>query len=958
MHITFDPDFDSGAPWPDAGADALIDSASVGPLGLLDILETQTGSSGRYPSNAERALLLLDAIEQRPGFWSQSARVDAFGTAVRLLSWRDELCAGGWRGERLDGSLAAGVGGAGGAAYVADAAAGGGGAGAHGAAGGGGSDGGTKLGELGAEEGTAELGTEPGTEEGTERLAELAAVTRAVAPGVVDRLWALVELLEQGRRRLDIERIELLEPEAGLGLVWRRLLAALRQAGVTVVEREPEAVAAAAGSDLAGCQQGDFEPRGDGSLQLLRTGGWAEAAEEAAAWLAAAPAGESAVVIWPDPVLDHALQRHGLPTLGGASALHGSSLLAVLPLVVELGWWPPDARLAHQLLLLPLSPIRRSAARRLAAALQDWPLVGGPEWSAALAAALEAIEDPAERAKVAERIAVVFERGVQRDQPYPAAELGRRVALVERWARGYQAVVASNAAERAGQIAVGIDEQDGRTPDPHSGPRPRDAWRPEDFAPLMRQCAVLRGLMAASGRQAFAPRELGFMLERSTEAAGAAAVHPARAGLTALGAPGALTAPVDRVLCWDFSLSRHQPPAGVPLAPAERRALQAAGVELSDARQQARRRARRWLRPLHMARRAVLCVCPRRSRIGEDEFAHPAWDAIAARAGAHAGRLQADRLLQPPAREPRRPRPPLQPQAGMQLEAGSVARRERESASSLEKLLRCPLAHTLRYPARLKPGPADPPPAVDGPLLLGSLAHRVLARVLEPLRAGRPLAPEQAAAAARAELERGAAGLFLPGQEQVRKRLELRPAAAAASLAECIAAGGLRVVGLEHELQGTAAHLALQGRIDLLLDGPPAVVDFKWSGATKKRQALERNTAVQLAVYARLARPRADAPLPAVAYYLIDGDRLLASEHARLPGAEPVAGAEPEQCWAALAPTAADLFAELAAGRVAAPGNDEAPRNNDSIADGRLRLAPQCGYCDYSALCGRLFGGR
>jgi hypothetical protein len=258
----------------------------------------------------------------------------------------------------------------------------------------------------------------------------------------------------------------------------------------------------------------------------------------------------------------------------------------------------------------------------------------------------------------------------------------------------------------------------------------------------------------------------------------------------------------------------------------------------------------------------------------------------------------------------------------------------------------------------LQPGRSDPPPAVDQPLLLGRLAHRVLARVLEPLRAGRPLAPEQAAAAARAELERETAGLLLPGQQHIRKRLQLRLAAAAAGLVERIAAGGLRVAGLEHDLQGAAAGLALQGRIDLLLDGPPTVVDFKWSGERKKRDALADNTAVQLAVYAQLARPRADAPLPAVAYHLIDGDRLLASEHARLPGAEAVPGAEPEHCWAALAATAAAVFEALAAGRVAAPGNDEAPPSKDRIADGRLRLAPRCAYCDYSALCGRLFGGR
>ena len=58
----------------------------------------------------------------------------------------------------------------------------------------------------------------------------------------------------------------------------------------------------------------------------------------------------------------------------GSSLLSACSpLLQVLPLVLEMGWQPPNPQRALELLTLTVSPVPRMIARHLAEALQNWP---------------------------------------------------------------------------------------------------------------------------------------------------------------------------------------------------------------------------------------------------------------------------------------------------------------------------------------------------------------------------------------------------------------------------------------------------------------------------------------------------------------------------------------------------------------------------------------------------------
>ncbi len=82
----------------------------LGPLGILDLLETRLGLGGRFEEPLQRACRLAAGIRDLPGFWQPSFAVDPLGTSRRLLRDRDELRLWGWTGQPVSqrlGELAA-----------------------------------------------------------------------------------------------------------------------------------------------------------------------------------------------------------------------------------------------------------------------------------------------------------------------------------------------------------------------------------------------------------------------------------------------------------------------------------------------------------------------------------------------------------------------------------------------------------------------------------------------------------------------------------------------------------------------------------------------------------------------------------------------------------------------------------------------------------------------------------
>src|SRR5882724_3244392 len=108
MRVLFDPSFDSAVwPGPLANRDAVAGEVWAGQAYLLDLLETALGLGGPPRTSAMRAASIVATVRASAGFWSRSAEIDPFQTALRLLRWRDALRMAGWRDEPVSDRLAA-----------------------------------------------------------------------------------------------------------------------------------------------------------------------------------------------------------------------------------------------------------------------------------------------------------------------------------------------------------------------------------------------------------------------------------------------------------------------------------------------------------------------------------------------------------------------------------------------------------------------------------------------------------------------------------------------------------------------------------------------------------------------------------------------------------------------------------------------------------------------------------
>lgn len=865
MRIVFDPDFSAGYwPGPLRGGDAAAGEEWVGPERLAQVLETALGLPTPTISAGERAALLVPAVVATQGFWSASASVDAFGSARRLLEWRDQLAMGGWQ------------------------------RGAH----------------------------EP-------RLQALAELTRQAPPGLPDRLVAITAVLQ--RRNAHLDTLRLLAPTEQFELLWRCVFTALA-AHSTRVEVTPLAAAQANG-DLEKARSAGFSPQGDGSLALLRPSGPLQAAEEVAAWLA--QLGDDAfgqvVVIGADPVLDVALRRHGLPTLGTACARPDSQMLQLLPLVLEMAWQPQDPQRAFELLSLRPSPAPAEVAWPLRGALRAWPAVDSDAWREALISSLSTIADVNRRARVESRQNVLWRAEVARGATYPVTVAVARTEMLRAWLAGLMQVSDTPGNARA----------------------------------ALAQCGLFLSLVRGSGLAEFPEPLLHRFLAEATRSVVADVPFAAQAGLGHVGLPGSMAGEARHVVWWSFDKRALVPVPRLPLTRAERDELVAQGVELPEPARVAAAQAQRWQRPLLQATRSLLLVCPERDEAGEELHPHPLWDEVVARIGesgavrkasvarlvsnSFAGRLpcvRRERLAVPT------------PQRRWTVAAGRIARRDKESPSSVETLLGCSFKWTLDYPGRLRETESPFVSAAGDSQLLGSLLHRLLGQLF----ALDPPAPAAAEVPAGAlfdrESPRLAAALWLPGAEMMRAQARRAMVQTAGTLAALLHATGARVLASEQPRAGRAFDTEFEGTPDLLLGPPRRIVDLKWGGASFRRKSLASGTALQLAAYSFLSQE--DGTFPPVAYLIMSAQRLLTTTPEHFPGAESANGPSPAATWRLLAQAHATTWTAIEAGNVEARGVsavDADVAKESKVVNGQLVMEPPCRFCSFASLCGRSFAG-
>lgn len=106
MRFVFGMHFDGGScPHELTERDAVAGERWGGSLSLLTSLEAQLGLSALAVTTSLRAVSLMRSLDMSGAFWEESARVDPFATADRLIEWDDELRLHGWQGEAISPRL-------------------------------------------------------------------------------------------------------------------------------------------------------------------------------------------------------------------------------------------------------------------------------------------------------------------------------------------------------------------------------------------------------------------------------------------------------------------------------------------------------------------------------------------------------------------------------------------------------------------------------------------------------------------------------------------------------------------------------------------------------------------------------------------------------------------------------------------------------------------------------------
>lgn len=908
---------DGGSAWRQvlAAGEARAGWQCVGPRGLVRRLGSILGIPAEPAPAADRLgayAARLDRHDDGARSYSASRRVDPFGVAAYLLALRDRLRLAGWSGNALGASA---------------------------------------------------------------RLRDLAAVEAlepALPPGLCDVAGALAAEVERRRALPFPIAVHLSATRAGYAPLLLRLLDAFAAAGATVTDVAADEPLARADTDLGRVQRALLDPAagrprltGDGSFLLLETDTPIDAADLAASFARAADLTSTTFVASAERgVLDAALARQGLPTLGLATSSPLRPHLQVLPLRLALAFRPQDPFRAAELLLLPGAPLPGYVRSDLLEALNEMPGVGSPAWKTAVDALVEretervraagGANPEAAGATLRERIDAWF--GGELFEPGSGIPAGRAATLCEhmaRWAGGR----VKGAQEAAGEEASADASLWAQAVAVAGALERLLLARPpgERIGPLALMQLHDQALGGGSDLSAFAPE------------AGRPAVATEPAGLQL----GAAT-----VVWWGFLEEADPGPAPEPWTGEERAALAAAGLQLQAPGELRGFEAWGWRRPLLAAReRAVLVrwrLCGAKSAAP-----HPFADELATRLAT--GSLAActfdpERLL---ARgeapwevraEPVRPADPVVPRGVWHVPPGALAPTGRLSSSQLESLLGCPFKWALEHQGLLQPGRGVDLP--DEQRLLGNFAHRILQDLLlGPDRLDLAAATEESAvawagAAFDARVASEAAPFVRRGREVELDRGRATVAGAAAALLRHLQDGGWEVRAAEQPVSGSFAGQPVVGYVDLVLErrGKPAVLDLKLSGGGYRRRELEEGRALQLALYARMLEP--GGTLPPAGFLVLDDGELLTVNPGAFPGATVIAGPSAHETLGAAEEGFRYWKKVLSAGLL--PVLNKKLEWEDAVteatgapppdAKGPARREPACNFCRFPTLCKVGFG--
>ena len=689
------------------------------------------------------------------------------------------------------------------------------------------------------------------------RLAEVAELEQHALPldlGPADRISRILDELPEPA--LASLRIACADSPAALPGLWRQVLQRLAESGVAVAwnsdapERGQQTK-----SDLDLLRrylQDRTMPafQGDGSVVVVRTPSDGAAADALGASGMAAT-GSVLITAPAESLLDDALAGQGVPRSGLAVDPGADPVLQLLPLVLSLLWEPRHPEAILTLLTLPVSPIRRDLAGPLARAFMECPGTG-PHWDRVLRECHERIREQ-DRPPIAELRApldaLVLGPTYSPAVGVPVSDLEERLQFLIRWARR-RAAKREEEAARLGVLALSAENL---------------------------------GAMFHGRTQPIPWPELNRALRMCLTSSPASPTITELGSMPAVADPGALTGQVGEAFWWNCTdPGRHFDP---PFWSApERRALEAAGVrlELPEARLEAAWRA--WERPVQLTQKRLVLFVPA-TVDGAEVAHHPLVDRILAIPGADVLFVAYEAWL--------RGRSPLPaPQQSIVthralpsptdsfLLTTTIGSRATESYSSLELLFFLPHYYVLSYACSLH----DRQPALKPfALLRGSIAHAVLEAMVQahPTFAWSPEVKLDVLARLAQQLQDAGLPFLQPKLDPARRQMEETLTRACCDLFALLRANEFRLEHIEQTIRGSLDTQPLSSTPDIVLAGNSlrAILDFKYSGAKYKREEIEANRSMQLAIYRELL-----AGDPVAAYFIVTSGQTLEAAPARLSG--------------------------------------------------------------------------
>lgn len=761
------------------------------------------------------------------------------------------------------------------------------------------------------------------------------------------RLKRILAVLDRGQT-LPSHRCILFDAFSQWPLLWRKVLSKMNiiDAPNTMPQAAEGSALHAAQSIILGCKMRRIAQ--DPSLRHVQALSQAAAIEFVVASLSEAPVRLSRTVICCEDdtlalQLDTCLHRAGLSTMGAVASSCAHPVLQVLPLSLALLWEPVDPQALLDFLVLPVLPLPKKAARKLAEALAKEPGLGSGSWEVAVAELCASDCDPEGKLRGLLDSWLDHER-VPRGSLIPTRLVRKRCGLVAQWA----ALKASLLAE---------DEQ--------------------SCEPLIaalrvaaRQAALMGELAESQGECLSDPQLTRLLEETLGHGIETRLFEEADGGPVRVRSLAEIDRSCDRLIWLGLGTADA---ANCLWSAHHLRKLRSAGIDIDDGSKELSAVRAAEMRGFSLIQESCLSIMLPQDSNKRD---HPVWLAISSLLPQQdrknptilenlisAGEGQAlypftfqcqQTIIEPPQKR----------RVLWKIPEGLISERLSVSATELQDRLACPLKWTLNYQAKLRPSPIARLP--DDFQLKGTFCHSLFERVFAAREV--LLSEEEAVQLILMEFDQrialDAAPLAQPDKYPERQRLKHEVERATRVLIGLLHRGGYRIVGMEEEINGEAFGKRLIGKIDCVVQqasGEQGIIDFKYGGRKKYYSFIREGKAVQLATYA-FGRSAADGKFPAVGYFVISDGLLYTPSESPLKIDDDdaiVEGQSIQTVWEQFAAAIIEADDWLTKGAMipARPLQDpsQRPPGTSIVLDaGQSNIEqPVCKFCHYKHICGK-----